>query len=403
MTRVSTANVFNNNLRTLQTRQSELLEAQARLSSGKRVSRPSDDPAAAARAERMMVAESRADLNQRALEASRNAMKGGEAALGDAGELLQRAREQVVAAGNASWGPQERAAAAVSLRSLREQLLAVANRDDGAGGYLFGGQGSAQPPFVDAPGGVTWIGATGTQQTAADEPLPLTLDGQATWLAAPSGNGVFETSITTANGSAWIDAGRVVDPSALTGDDYALTFSVTGGPTGPITTYSITRAGNPTAATGVPFVSGQAIQIDGLSFTVSGAPANGDAFAVAPSSTSMSAFEAIDRTLAMLEDPAASESDVTQAVKFGLRDLDAVMASMNAQRAEAGAWLQRLDLAEGRIADDKLDAQTQRSLAEDLDMAQAVSEFQLQQASYDAALRSYSMVQRISLFNYIGT
>jgi flagellar hook-associated protein 3 FlgL len=399
MTRVSTANVFNNNLRTLQTRQSELLEAQARLSSGKRVSKPSDDPAAAARAERAMVAESRADMNQRALESSRNAMKAGEAALGDAGELLQRAREQVVGAGNASWGPNERAAAAVSLRSLRDQLLGVANRDDGAGGFLFGGQGSAQPPFVDAPGGVVWIGATGTQQTAADEALPLTLDGQAAWLSAPSGNGVFETSVTTVNGSAWIDAGRVVDPSALTGDDYALTFAVSGG----ATTYSITRAGNPTAATGVPFVSGQAIQIDGLSFTVTGAPANGDAFAVAPSSTALSAFDAIDRTLAMLEDPAATEGDVTQAVKFGLRDLDAVMASMNAQRAEAGSWLQRLDLAEGRIADSKLGAQTQRSLAEDLDMAQAVSDFQLQQTSYDAALRSYSMVQRISLFNYIGS
>jgi flagellar hook-associated protein 3 FlgL len=399
MTRVSTANVFNNNLRTLQTRQSELLEAQARLSSGKRVTRPSDDPAAAARAERAMVAQSRADMNQRALESSRNAMQAGEAALGDAGELLQRAREQVVAAGNAGWGPNERAAAASSLRSLREQLLGVANREDGAGGYLFGGQGSAHPPFVDAPGGVVWVGATGTQQTAADEALPLTLDGQAAWLAAPSGNGVFETSVTTANGSAWIDAGRVVDPSALTGDDYALSFAVSSG----VTTYSITRAGNPTAATGVPFVSGQAIEIDGLSFTVTGAPANGDAFAVAPSTTSGSAFEAIDRALAMLEDPAASEADVTQAVKFGLRDLDAVMASMNAQRAQAGSWLQRLDLAEGRIADAKLDAQTQRSLAEDLDMAQAVSEFQLQQTSYDAALRSYSMVQRISLFNYIGS
>ncbi len=399
MTRVSTANVFENNLRTLQSRQSELLESQARLASGKRVVRPSDDPAAVVRAERAMVAASRADMNQRALESSRNAMVQGEAALGDAGELLQQAREQVVAAGNAGWGPNERAAAAVSLRALRDQLLGIANRGDGTGGFLFGGQGSAQPPFVDAPGGVTWVGATGTQRAAGDEPMPTTMDGRAAWLSAPSGNGVFETSVATSNGSGWIDAGRVVDPAALTGDDYALSFAVSGG----TTTYTVTRNGNPTAATGVPFTSGQAITIDGMAFTVSGAPADGDAFGVTPSTPTMSAFEAIERTLATLEDPAADDDAATQAVKFGLRDLDAVMASMNAQRAEAGSWLQRLDSAEGRIADAKLAAQTERSLAEDVDMAQAVTEFELKQTGYEAALRSYSMVQRMSLFNYIGS
>jgi len=34
-------------------------------------------------------------------------------------------------------------------------------------------------------------------------------------------------------------------------------------------------------------------------------------------------------------------------------------------------------------------------------MVQAISDFQLQQTSYDAALRAYSMVQRLSLFQYL--
>jgi flagellar hook-associated protein 3 FlgL len=36
-------------------------------------------------------------------------------------------------------------------------------------------------------------------------------------------------------------------------------------------------------------------------------------------------------------------------------------------------------------------------------MVQAVSSFQNQQTGYDAALRAYSMVQRLSLFDYIGS
>ena len=64
-----------------------------------------------------------------------------------------------------------------SIRGLREQLLAIANRGDGAGGYLFGGQGSAQPPFVDGAGGVRFRGAGGQTEVPAGELLPMTLDG----------------------------------------------------------------------------------------------------------------------------------------------------------------------------------------------------------------------------------
>ncbi len=399
MSRVATANAFEAGVRTLQARQSEMLEAQARLTSGKRVSRPSDDPVAAARAERAMAAASRADVNQRALESSRSVITLGEAALGDAGELMQQAREQLLAAGNGSWSAAERGDAAKSMRAVRNQLLSVSNRDDGAGGFLFGGQGSSAPPFVDGLGGVTWRGSTGTQQTASAEPLPLTIDGRAAWMSARSGNGVFETEVITATGSAWIDSGRVVDPAALTGDDYALNFSVAGG----VTTYSILRNGAPTAATGLPFSNGQAIEIDGMVFTVSGQPAQGDSFGVSPSSTDLSPFDALDRAIAALENPLSSSTQVTQAVKFGLRDMDASMSTMNTQRADAGTWLQRLDQTEAHIADAKLAAQTDRSLAEDLDMVQGVSDFEAKQTSYDAALRSYSMVQRMSLFDYLGS
>ena len=34
----------------------------------------------------------------------------------------------------------------------------IANQSDGAGNYLFGGQGSTQKPFIDAPGGVQYRG-----------------------------------------------------------------------------------------------------------------------------------------------------------------------------------------------------------------------------------------------------
>ncbi|MFX7918738.1 hypothetical protein ABTK44_21515, partial [Acinetobacter baumannii] len=77
----------------------------------------------------------------RALEASRNSMTLSEAALGNANDLLQQVRESMVAAGNASYSDSERQGLANKLKGIRDQLLSIANRPDGSGGYLFSGQG----------------------------------------------------------------------------------------------------------------------------------------------------------------------------------------------------------------------------------------------------------------------
>ncbi|HWH73411.1 MAG TPA: flagellar hook-associated protein FlgL [Methylibium sp.] len=396
--RLSTAHSYEAAIANLQRRQSEMAESQLQLSSGKRVNRASDDPTAAARAERALALEARSTASQRAVEASRNAMQLGESALGDAGELLQQAREKLVAAGNATYSDAERRSLALALRETRKQLFAIANRPDGAGGYLFAGQGSSSPPFVDTPGGVEFRGTGGQIDVASGESLPVTLDGPATWLQARTGNGVFETRALTQNGSAWIDSGRVSDPTALSGGAYTVDFSVSGG----VTTYTVLRDGNPTALSDVPYESGRAIEVEGLSFTISGAPADGDGFAIAPSSATLNVFAVLDAAAAALETPLLNSGQISQVVNSSLRDVDAVLGRLQQQRALAGETLNRIDGIESRLAALKLGAQTERSNAEDLDMVEAISRFQNQQSGYDAALKSYAMVQRLSLFDHIG-
>ena len=51
MNRITSLQAFDNGIERLQQRQRELAQAQERLTSGKRVARASDDPAAAARAD----------------------------------------------------------------------------------------------------------------------------------------------------------------------------------------------------------------------------------------------------------------------------------------------------------------------------------------------------------------
>jgi flagellar hook-associated protein 3 FlgL len=307
--RITTYNAYQDVIFNLQQRQKGLQTSQEQLTSGKRVAQPSDDPVAAARAERALAAMTRADAHQRALEAARTATQLTESALGDANGLLQQARETIMAAGNPTYTDGERRMLVQSLVGLRQQLLSVANRGDGAGNHLFGGQGTASPPFVDTGAGVVaYQGSAGDTLVASNESLSTSLDGRQTWLQAP---------------------------------------------------------------TDVP-------------------------------GATISVFDVLDTVIGQLSAGGVTDAQVAAAVKTGIRDLDTFGNHLLSVRARTGEALNRMDQVELRIADGKLAAQNERSSAEDLDMVQAISDFQNRQTGYDAALKAYSLVQRMSLFNYIG-
>lgn len=400
--RIATATQFDRSIDLIQKRQQSLETSREQLVSGKRITRASDDPVQAARAERALAQDSRLEARQRSLETSSQTMAQADSALGDALGIMQRMRELVTQAGNSAAGDANRKIIATELRGLREQLLGIANQQDGLGGYLFAGQGGAGLPFVQGPLGVEFKGVPGGMAATAAEDLPLYLDGAATWMQAPTGNGVFATSYAGAVAPAhdtrmWINAGQVVTPSALTGKGYELSF--TGSASAGFTVSVEDDDGNVQT---LPYVSGQALQFDGLSVTLAGTPVPGqDLFKIEPSTRSLSPFSVVDGLIADLELGNRTGAQTAQTVANGLRDLDSTLGVVMSTRAQLGGRMDQAEWTDDRLADGRLAAQSQRSAAEDVDMAAAVSEFQARQTSYDSALKAYSMVQRLSLFEYI--
>ena len=411
MTRIASAISQQTGLSSLMRRQQDLSKAQERMVSGKRIDRASDDPAGAARAERALADQTRSEGLLRTVTASRNAMSVVESSIGDAVDLLQSAREAVVGAGNGAFNTADRALLADRLQQVRDQLLTLANTDDGAGHFVFGGQGSGRLPFVDSGAGVEYHGAAGKAEGSLSEDLPLAVDGDALWLKARSGNGVFETSRqVAATSTAWISAGQVSDPSALTltdGQRYEVRFDTP-------TRYSVSLVGSDGTSTPFPdaassshdYVSGTPIAgLPGMSVKISGAATAGDAFTVEPSSPTLSVFDALDRVIDVLGASGAVQpngGDRAQVVSDGLRDLDQVLGNLQVVRSRAGETLNRLDTLDANTQDRILSDRAIRSEAEDLDMTQGISDFTTQQTAYQAALQSYSMVRKISLFDYIS-
>jgi flagellar hook-associated protein 3 FlgL len=333
-------------------------------------------------------------------------------ALGNATELLQTARETLVAAGNGSYTDAERQAQAMKLRDIRTQLLSVANRPDGGGGYVFGGQGSSSPPFIDTTTGVIYQGQGGESLASSDEHINLSVDGELIWLKGKAGNGVFNTAPGTnsntglANsGNAWITSGTVVTPSQLPypAASPAPTYGINFHKSGSTVTYDVLEDGNPIAS-GLNYKTGTQIAIPGkgMAVAIAGDPADGDTFNVTEAQNNLNIFTALDNTIAALETPMQNGGAIQQAVNTGLTQLDASLSNIQSAASAVGEQLNRMDGIESRIADLKLAAQTEKSNAEDLDMVQAISDFKNQDAGYQAALQSYASIQKLSLFQYIN-
>ena len=78
------------------------------------------------------------------------------------------------------------------------------------------------------------------------------------------------------------------------------------------------------------------------------------------------------------------------------------MSKVSAARGQAGALLNLADTINNNQTQNSTQLEATRSSAEDIDMIQAISDFQNQQTGYSAALQSYAQIQKLSLFNYLG-
>ena len=395
--RTGTANTYNNALQQLFQRQSDLAAQQEKLTSGNRVNRASDDPQAAALAERAMVKISRVETDQRALEVQRSAISSAETTLGDATELVRGVRELVIQAGNAGNLPADRTILAKKMSDLRDQLLTLANRSDSNGVPLFGGLGSSGAPFADIPAGVQYQAISGQRATTTTG-LPGAMNGQAIWMDVKSGNGSFEVGLNPANtGAAWTDAGSVTAPGALTGNNNSVNFSVVNG----VTSYDIVNTTtSATVATGQPYTDGAPVQFDGMSIIVHGQPANGDAVSVAPSAQT-NIFKVLDDAVRGV-DTKPGGNQMSQTVALALKQIDSGLDKLQAARSQAGVWLNRGDSISSAQEARTIELKADKSRAIELDMVKGISDFKLLDTGYQAALQSYAQIQKLSLFNFIN-
>lgn len=182
--RLSTAMIYDQQMRGISTSQASCLKVGEQLSSGKRVVNPSDDPVAAAQA--VVLSQAQAETSQYKIARSfaTTIISEEETNLQQVTSVIQSAQTAVVAAANGTLSDDDRTSYAQQLTGMRDQLLNLANSTDGNGRYLFGGYKTDSAPFTqDSSGNVTYSGGT----TAITQKV----DSSRTMITSHTGDQVF--------------------------------------------------------------------------------------------------------------------------------------------------------------------------------------------------------------------
>jgi flagellar hook-associated protein 3 FlgL len=389
--RISTPQIYDHGVFGLQNNQYEAYRLQNQMSTGRRVVTPADDPVAAAQA---LVTEQKKSVNQQFINNQGNAasqLRELDALMASVSEKLIQCKERWIEAGNGGYSDNELLDIVQDVHGKFAELFGIANNADANGLYRFAGYEAATRPFVSAGGVVSYQGDSGERilQVETGRFMSVSFSGHEFFEAIPTGNGVFVANANTANtGSGVIDNGTTV--GVFDGKTYTLTF------TSP-NTYDIFDGATTTSAT---YVDGDPINLGGAQVSITGQPAVGDIFTVAPSQdenvfTTLNTF--IDTLTA-----GHSESASFKNAMFRIgASFDQALQHVVDCRATVGARLAELEDLTNLGKDLDVQYKTQISDLVDLDYAKAISDLQKNQLQLQAAQQSFVKITGLSLFNYL--
>ena len=396
--RISTSMIFQNGTSAILDQQAQVGQTQLQLSSGKNVLTPSDNPTAAVQIQQLQDSINLTNTYQTNIGFAQASLNNEGSTLSSTTDLLQRIRELAVQANSGTMSSSDLKDISQEVQQDLSGLVGLANSQDGNGNYLFAGNRTRTQPFSQSGSSFNYAGDQGqrTIQIGANRQVAITDTGYAAFQNIKNGNGTFVTSYGNANtGTGVITTGQVTDPAEWVPDTYTLTFLTP-------TTYQVQDSTSTVIASGT-YQSGGAISFNGAQVSVSGAPAAGDTFTIAPS-TNQDMFTTVQNLItglnAGVDDP-TSRANLSTNINQALASIDQAMNNVSNLNASVGARLNAIDNQTSANGDLIAASQTALSSLQDLNYASASTRLSQQMLALQAAQQSFVKIQNISLFNYI--
>jgi flagellar hook-associated protein 3 FlgL len=383
--RISTRQIYTQGVEAFQQQQQKLAKLQQQISTGVRLTKPSDDPAAASK---ILQLEQTVSLNlqyQSNINLAEQRLNQQDAVLANYDGLLIRVRELAIQANNAPVDAVSRNAIAAEIDERLNELLSLANTIDGNGDYLFAGYQNNSAPFTRA--------TTGSRDFVSFNGDDGDIPGREIFMEVPSAIALRELPAAANVGTGLIAPASVVDSSLYVAGDYEIRFTAPG----IYDVFDVTAAVN--IVTGATYTDSQDINFQGVRTSITGAPAAGDVFTI-----SAGQFQDVFSIVAGLSETLRSEPDAdVRAANIGqsLADLDIAFENSLNARTQLGG---RLNALEAQREDNDAQVFVTRSTLSslrDTDLAEAISQLTLEQTTLDAAQAVFARITSSSLFNFL--
>ena len=311
---------------------------------------------------------------------------------------LQSLRDLALEANNATESPSDLSAIATQVQQIQQSILSVANTQDGTGTYIFAGYSTQTQPFAQSTTGATYSGDQGQRQVqiGAGQTVVVGDNGNLVFNQVKTGNGTFNvTPAGTNTGTGILGATAVTDPADYTGGTYSIEFTAPDA-------YQVVNSGG-TVVTSGNYTSGQAITFAGVQVTLSGAPASGDSFAVAPS-TDQSVFTTVQNLANALQQSTTTptgQAQLNNSIVAAINGIDQALNNTQTVQSSVGARLNTITTAQAVATTQQTQLQQSISNIQSLDYPSAVTSLDSENTTLTAAMEAYTQTQGLSLFKYL--
>jgi len=404
--RVTQTMLTNGNLNYINQNYNRYSKIMDQINSGKKITKPSDDPVVAMKGMRYRTEVIEVKQFQRNLNEGFNWMENSDAALEEAGQVLQRIRELSVQASTDSYGEDERKNIAKEIERLQEHIVALANTKVGDN-YIFNGTDTTNPPInlsevdmdinkfiadlnavppVDPDGYV--IGYKG-QSFEYDAGIgsfivkPIvnyknpdhdpTDPASAEFLNSPS------ESITIDAATGKIQYMKLETFNDRDGEKREMTKELTD--TNNIVLSKKTAVSTNTQDVKIEIMKGVTIPINTKS---------SKAFSV-------ELFSGLESVKKLLNDPTAKGAEITKAIDL----IGGFLNDIVSTRAELGAQVNRMEMVENRLLQQEVIATKTMSDNEDIDFERVIIDLKTQESLHRASLATGAKIIQPTLMDFL--
>lgn len=397
--RVSTNQLFSQNLSSIMRQQQQSIHTQQQLSTGQKLITADDDPLAAVRLLGIERNLDKIQQYQRNADAANMRLNLEEEALDSSINVIQRVRDLALQSINASNDNKARKIISQEVKQQLSNMLQLANSKDGNGDYIFSGFQGETKPFSQTGSGIAYAGDQGQRLIKISSTLMLedSDPGDAVFMDIEQGNGKFYTTANTANtGTGLIDEGVLKDPALWGQNSYTVQFTSA-------STYDVLDDTATVISSGT-YTDSALISVNGTEVSIKGQPQTGDEFHIEPSRA-----ESIFDTMLALQNVLSTDqlNDVDRAqmintINHSLSSFDRSIENLNEHQTSVGIRLNEVDRQKGANESADTNYQGLQSDLKDVDYAEAITRFNRQLLALQAAQQSFTKMQGISLFNYIN-